>query len=208
MNLSDIKLKVILLLRNIKTIHVVIFVGMIIIVQGIWAYQTIITSSPESEQPRTQLSSSQNKISNVVSLVTAKNEFKVGEKISVTVNIESNRKTAGGDLILKYDPNLLSVVITTDKTPVIVGTIYGDYPVNKVDEKSGLITVSGITNEATGVIPKGVFGTILFQAKAAGNAKIFLEFTKGNTNDTNLIENQTANDILEAVRNLDLKITP
>lgn len=208
MNLSDIKLKVISLLKNIKTIHVVIFVGLVILVQAIWAYQTIITLSSESEQPRAITKSTQNKISNVISLVTAKNEFKVGEKIPVTVNIESNKKTAGLDLILKYDPNLLSIITTIAKTPVVVGTIYEDYPVNKVDEKSGLIIVSGITNEATGVSPKGVFGTIVFQAKAAGNAKIFLEFTKGSTNDTNLIENQTANDILEEVRNLDLRITP
>lgn len=208
MNLSDIKVKITSLFSNIKIIHIVIIIGLIILIQGIWAYQTVTTLSTTSEKPQVVTSSNQNKISNIVSLVTAKNEFKVGEKIPVTINVESNKKTAGMDIILKYDPNLLAIVVTISKTPVAVGTIYEEYPVNNVDQKLGLVTVSGITNEVTGVIPQGIFGTIIFQAKAAGNAKIFLEFAKGNTNDTNLIENQTAKDILEEVRNLDLKITP
>lgn len=196
------------LLSKIKIIHLVIIVGLIILIQGFWAYKTIISSNPGSKQPQVTTKLNQNKILNTISLVAAKNEFRVGEKIPVTVNIESTKKTAGTDLILRYDPNLLAIVATADKIPVAVGTIYGDYPVNKVDEKAGLITVSGIANEPAGVIPKGTFGTIIFQAKAAGNAKIFLEFTKGKTNDTNLIESQTASDILEEVKNLELRIIP
>lgn len=208
MNLSDIKFKITSFFGNIKTIHIVIVAGLIILIQAIWAYQVITTSSPGSVQPSAAPPSSQNKVQNSVSLVTARNDFKVGEKIPVIINAESTKKTAGMDLILKYDPNLLSVVTNASKTPMTVGTIYSDYPVNKVDEKLGLVTVSGITNETAGVVPKGVFGTIVFQAKAAGNPKIFLEFTKGSTNDTNIIENQTASDILDSVKNLDLKITP
>lgn len=208
MNLSDIKLKIASFFGNIKTIHIVIVVGLIILIQAIWAYQVITTSSSGSVQSVVTTSPSQNKVPNTVSLGTARNDFKVGEKIPVTVNVESTKKTAGMDLILKYDPNLLSVVSNASKTPMTVGTIYSDYPINKVDEKLGLVTVSGITNETTDVTPRGVFGTIVFQAKAAGNPKIFLEFTKGSTNDTNIIENQTAGDILDSVKNLDLKITP
>ena len=103
---------------------------------------------------------------------------------------------------------MLTVSTNATESPVAIGKIYNEYPVNELDQKNGLITVSGISSLTGGVIPNGVFGTILFQAKAAGNAKIFLEFTKNSTNDTNLTDSKTSTDVLEEVKNLDLKIIP
>lgn len=209
MNLSKLKLKIISFLSNIKPVYLFIIIGLVIIIEAIWAYKTLIAlnSIPKPNSVPINTQSVQKKVLNIIALTVSKNEFKVGESIPVTINVASNKNTAGADLIIKYDPNLLSVVTDTVKAPVAVGTIYDDYPVNKIDEKTGLITVSGITNNLNGIIPKGVFGTIIFQAKAAGVARIFFDFSKGATNDTNIIENQTARDVLEEVSNIDIKIT-
>lgn len=208
MNLSAIKLKIISFLKSIKPIYLAILIGLIIIIQIIWAYRTLVASGIKLNQTNTVIQPAPKIASNVISLAASKNEFKVGEIIPVAINIKSNQTTAGTDLIIKYDPNLLTVVTNGAKAPVAVGTIYENYPVNNIDEKTGLITVSGITNQLRGVVPKGIFGTIIFQAKAVGTARVFFDFTKGATNDTNIIENQTASDILEEVLNLDLKIIP
>jgi hypothetical protein len=210
MNLSSLKQNIVSFFSNIRPIHLIIFIVLIIIIQIIWAYKTLSPSGINltKAQPTIAVSPAQEKSLNIISLISPKIEYKVGEKIPVTINITSDKATAGTDLIIKYDPNLLTIVQSDTKIPVAVGTLFGEYPVNKVDEGLGLITVSGITSQLAGVMPKGAFGTIVFQGKAAGNPKIFLEFTKNSTNDTNLIENKTATDILDKVNNLDLKITP
>lgn len=209
MGLSTMKLQVISFLGSIKVIYWVILIVLIIAVEIVWAYKTISVANPLTGKSQIQTPlASQREAANLIALAVAKNEFKVGENIPVTINIVSKKTTAGADLIIKYDPNLLLVITGKEKTPVAVGGLYDNYPVNQVDEKNGIITVSGITNNISGTTPNGVFGTVTFQGKAVGTARVFLEFTKNTTNDTNLIENETVQDVLEEVRNLDLKITP
>lgn len=205
--LSNIKAKIASLLSNIKPIYIVILVVIIIAIEAVWAYQTIFKTSKTTPSPAATLFQ-QATTSNIISLTSPKPQFKIGEVIPVGINIESNKLTIGADLIIHYDPNLLSLTAASLKAPVTVGGIYDEYPLNQVDEKSGVIAVSGISSKTGGVTPKGLFGTILFQAKAAGSAKVFLEFTKDRTNDTNLIEGKTSTDVLEGVNNLDLKIIP
>lgn len=206
MNLSEIKNKITAFLKNIKPVYLIIIIVLILIIEIIWAFKTMNNFNPLVAQTLPQ--PTKKVILNVISLNTDKNDYKIGEKIPVSINVSSNKNIAGADLIIKYDPNLLSIVTNADKTPVAVGAIFDDYPVNMVDEKNGVITISGTAGNTAGVIPKGVFGTIVFQGKAVGKAKVFLDFVKNSTNDTNLIENQSAQDVLEEVKNLDLKITP
>lgn len=191
---------------KITLIHVFIVVGLIIAAEVIWVYRSLIL--PNNQKTSGVANTVQKiQIVNKISLTTPKNEVKVGDAIPVTINIEANKQTAGVDLVMRFDPNLLAISDAV-KPPVTVGNIYTDYPINKLDGKQGIILVSGITSNTAGIIPKGVFGTILFKAKAAGNAKIFLEFSKGSTVDTNITENKTAKDVLEEVDNLNLVIKP
>ncbi|MFA5933358.1 MAG: cohesin domain-containing protein [Microgenomates group bacterium] len=176
--------------------------------EGVWAYQAI--NKQNQNQPTatsTSTSVAQTGNSNTISLTSPKTQFKIGEVVPIGINIDSNKMTAGADLIIHYDANLLSLASNASKTPVSLGNLYDEYPINSVDEKNGVITVSGITNKVGGVVPKGLFGTIIFQAKAAGKAKIFLEFAPKRTNDTNLIDSKTSDDVLEEVKNLDITIT-
>lgn len=192
--------------HRITVVHLILIVSLIIVAEIFWAYRSVII--PNNQKTNVTSDTVQKvQVANKISLTTPKNEFKVGEDIPVTINIESNKKTAGVDLVIRYDPNLL-VIDRTAKIPVVAGNLYTDYPINKSDEKQGSILISGVTSKMDGVIPKGVFGTILFKAKAVGGAKISLEFVKGSTTDTNIIESQSAKDILEQVDNLDLVIKP
>lgn len=208
MNLSAIKLKIVSFFKKINVVYLIILIVLVIIFEVVWAYKTLNGLGSSAVKLSGNVQTPVKTPLNVISLNSAKNNYKIGEKIPITVDITSNKNIAGADLIIKYDPNLLTVMTNSDKTPVSVGTLFTDYPVNTVDEKIGMITISGITNKTTGLVPKGVFGTITFQGKAVGSPKVFLEFMKGLTNDTNLIENQSAQDVLEEVKNLDLRITP
>ncbi|MDD2823331.1 MAG: cohesin domain-containing protein [Candidatus Daviesbacteria bacterium] len=207
MELSNIKTKLATFLGNIKPLYVIIFVVIVIAIQGAWAYQALrVTDQFEQSEPKSNKTGIETKALNTISLTVPKTDFKVGEMIPVGINIESDKTTAGADIIIHYDANLLALTPTSSKSAVTVGTLYDEYPINQSESKSGVITVSGITNNIAGVIPNGLFGTILFQAKAAGSAKVFIEFTKGKTNDSNIIENKKSADVLEQVKNLDLKI--
>jgi hypothetical protein len=129
----------------------------------------------------------------------------VGETIPVLVNlITGNHSSNGVDIVLKYDPKLLTV---DEKTGFSAGKIFVEYPGLKINNSEGTIEVSGISSPNSGDF-KGVgeFAVITFTAKSVGTAKLSLDFAKGSTIDTNIIDNQTGEDVLSSVGNLDLTI--
>lgn len=179
-------------------------IGVVIIGEIIWAGWTLFKpSSPLSvtQQPVVKV----NLKPTVISLQSDKSTLKVGEKVTISINISSTKSTDGTDLIILYDPKLLSVDPTT---PVMLAKLYDDYPVNKVDIESGKITVSGISNKKGGSVPNGLFGSVVFQGKLPGNAKIGLDFTPGSTGDSNITETGSGKDVLETVNTLQLTLTP
>lgn len=190
---------------NKKTIFIIL--GVVIVGELIWAGWIL---SKEWIQPKTPtaLPSVQPQVSKVViptvvSLTSDKNQVKLGEKFTVAINISSEIATDGTDLIILYDPKLLSV---NTQTPVILGSLYDDYPLNKVDSGSGRITVSGISNKSGGTVANGLFGSVEFSAKKAGQAKISLDYTPQSTVDSNVIETYSGKDVLEKVNNLEVNI--
>lgn len=187
---------------------VFILLGLIIVGEVIWAISNFVSFSPAGQQNATVVSSKvvSPKAAAQVTLSTDKPVVKVGEKITVVINVSANKLTDATDLIINFDPSLLSVE-TQNQKAVVTGQIYSDYPVNSVDQTKGKITVSGITIAPGGVITNGVFGTINLVAKAPGSAKLSLEFTKDATTDTNVVES-AGGDILESVSDLTINITP
>lgn len=173
-----------------------------------WGIWTITEPSTESQTSSAPLgASSQKAEGTILSLESAKEKVKPGEQFTVAINLRSPRYTDGADLIIYYDPQLLSVVQSgVSKVPVQTASIYSDYPLNKVDEKNGKVTVSGISSKEGGVIPQGVFGNITFQAKKNGRAKIVFDYTPGSTVDSNVTETKTAQDVLSKVQNLTVDI--
>lgn len=209
MELSQINLTGIARSNKTKRIALII-TGIVFAAELVWAASVIQKNISPVKEVVTQPVSVNQVSGAIISLETSQTDFKVGEKINVTVNIESKKATDGIDLVIKYNPKELTVVpVDVDtKAPFLAGTIYSDYPLNSVDEKKGIISVSGISSLPEGVIPDGVLGTLTFIASEAGKSAVALEFTPGNTTDTNVTETKTAKDILTSVKNLEVNIIP
>lgn len=141
----------------------------------------------------------------VIILSSSSPTIKVGETVTVSINISSRKPSDGTDIVMLYNPSILEVVANAPDKPVALGTIYQEYPVNS-DDKKGKITVSGINLLPEGNIASGIFGTVKFKALRNGKANISLDFTKGSTIDTNVIETGSSNDLLEAVQNAEILI--
>ncbi len=193
-----------LIRRLLTKRNIFIVLGLVILAEVSWATWILMRPTP----PPVQITAPVVKVKPaIVSLVAPTNTIKVGEKVTVSINISSDKKTDGTDLLITYDPKLLSVeTVGGTKQPVIAGTIYNDYPLNSVDEKLGRITVSAITDTKGGVLADGLFGSVVFVGKAAGNAQISLDFTPSSTADSNVTESGTGRDVLEKVNNLEMEI--
>lgn len=190
---------------------VFILLGLVVVGEVIWAISNFVPAGSSPQAPNalpsknvvTAASAAQ------VSLSPDKTTVKVGDKITVAINVSANKETHGTDLIINFDPTLVTVDSqNTKKVPVVTGQIYNDYPVNSVDQTKGKIIVSGITSAPGGVTTNGVFGTLNLVAKAPGVAKLSLEFTKGSTTDTNVTEAGTGKDMLNQVTDAIINITP
>ncbi|MBU3957415.1 cohesin domain-containing protein [Patescibacteria group bacterium] len=188
---------------NKKIIYAVVV--FIIIFELVWAWQTlqkskvVLVGNTASVPVQTEPA--------VISLISPKTDLEVGEKITVAINITSSKLTDGADIIIFYDPKVLTVMPDAQSgKPVTLGTLYVEYPLNSVDEKNGRIAVSGLASAQAGVIPKGIFGSIVFQVKVVGPTKVSLDFTPGSTIDCNVIETKTARDLLSLVNNLELNV--
>lgn len=172
--------------------------GVIIGLEVIWAGWFLsaqpASTTPVTDQPQLQQTA--------ITLSSSKTEYKVGEQISISINISSSKRVDGADLIITYNPKVLTA------KPAILGTIFSDYPQNTVDATLGKVSISGITAEPGGVRPEGNFATLNLVAKSAGVARIALDFTPGQTGDTNVSETGTGKDILEKVNELEINILP
>ena len=183
---------------NRRKILLTVF-GIIILAEIIWAGWVFFKGQSQSTKiPQTAVQSKPTQIE----LAANQTEVSVGEQFSVFINVSSNKETDGADLIINYNPKLLSA------SPLTLGTLYNDYPVNKIDSSLGKITVSGISTGPTGIIPNGLFGEVVFTALSPGQAAVTLDFAPSSTVDTNVIEKDSGKDILENVKNLEVTIVP
>ena len=128
----------------------------------------------------------------------------VKEVIPVKVKIESGGNTLGGaDVIIKYDPKILEAT----QGAIIRGAIFDEYPFVSLDSKTGLISISGISSIGEGFKgAEGDFATITFKAKSKGATSLSVDFQKGSTADSNLVEKDASRDILETIGNLELNV--
>lgn len=192
-----------------KAIIIIIITITITLIIGLAIFYFINANKSKSESAGALLkentTSSETKPTPALILLSASNnKVLTGETFSVSINISSRTASDGTDIIILYDPSLLSVESVSEKA-VSVGTIYQEYPINN-DDKNGKIVVSGISSQQEGNIASGLFGTIKFKALKKGTAKITLDFKKGSTTDSNVIETQSSSDILEAVQNTEVLI--
>jgi hypothetical protein len=182
-------------------------VGIIILGEVVWSIFAL--SSPTANSTKnTNSKTSQaevNKSASVISLV-GPNSIKAGEEFKVDVKIDTQGALADGmDLVIKYDPKFIEVV--NPEVPMVLNKIFSNFPVNSADATSGLITVSAVSSPGDPSFSgQAVLGSLNFKAIQLGPTSISLDFTKGSTTDSNVVETTSGNDILEMVNNLDITI--
>ena len=177
--------------------NIFIVLGVIIALEVIWAGWSLLKPQPTPTTPAESMIQQTS-----LTLSTPKLDFSVGEEIEVSIQISSSKNVDGADLIISFDPKILTA------KPTALGTIFSDYPQNTTDAILGKMSISGITSQMGGVVLNGEFGKLNFVAKAAGTTRISFDFTPGQTVDTNIIESGTGKDILEKVNQLEINILP
>ncbi len=190
--------------------NIFILLGVVIVLELVWALSSVWKNQPVTEIlniPKQSIV--QTVIPTSISLESNKDQVEVGEVFTLRINLSSDKKSYGSDVVITYDPQYLTVQKTADeKSAVKISTLYDEVPFNTVDEKLGQVRVSAISNKEGGELAQGELGTVDFIAKKIGNTKIQLEFVEGSTSDTNILDSSTGEDILVNVKNLNITITP
>lgn len=139
-----------------------------------------------------------------IALAADKTVFKIGDEIKVAIVISTGgHPTDGTDVTVKFDPKFLEAISGS----LVKGDIYLDYPVLALDGENGTVKVSGISGiSGKGFNAVGDLATFKIKAKQKGKTALAVEFTKGSTTDSNMIETKTSQDILDKVTNLSLTI--
>lgn len=175
--------------------------GLILLVEVIYATKVLTTPAPTP--PPVVRKSIPLKTAGRISLVSPRTNYKVKDSIAVSVMVNTGGQTINGaDLIVHFDPKFLEA--TTGG--LIKGRILDEYPLVSLDAKKGLISISGISSLKKGYRGSGLFATLNFKAKAIGNTSLMIDFTKGATTDSNLVESSASKDILESIDNLQLNV--
>lgn len=189
--------------KNFLTVPKIIFLvlGLIVLGELIFAAKALFFTSG-SALPFVNQNSSNNQAGRI-SLSASQNSYKVNEVIPVTININSGGNTlSGADLVIRYDANILDI----KNEDIAKGNLFDEYPLISVDATKGLIAISGINSIRKGFTGAGQFAKLNLRAKVAGKTSLAIDFQKGSTADSNLVDMNTSKDVLEAVENLDITI--
>lgn len=180
---------------NVKVVYLILIA--IIAVELFFGARTLLQPSPKVSrvQPISE---------GRVVLSSSKLNYSVGDQVPVDIYLSTGGySTIGTDLVINYDPNFLEA----DEQSFVRGRIYQDYLGINIDNKKGVIVVSGIVNiNSGGFNGTGKFGTLNLRAKSQGNTKVSFDFKKGETIDTNVIEDGTSVDVLARAYDLELGI--
>lgn len=174
-----------------------VILGAIILLEVIYAIGVL--RSPASPLPEPALPQEA-----AIILSSSKDQYKIGETVPVLVQVDTgSRATDGVDLVLNFDPKVLEA----SAGALVKGAVYPEYPQMKTDAKLGQIQISGISGlQGRSFKGRGNFAAINFKAKAVGDANLTINFSPGKTDDSNVVEAISGNDILETVSNLTVKV--
>lgn len=142
------------------------------------------------------------------SLSTSKKEYMVGEMIPVNIKINTaQNRTIAADVILNYDPSVVSTVTPLISQNFKQGKIFEDYPSVVNNPVLGIFQASAINSlDKPGFKGEGVFGVLNLQANAVGTTTIRFNFIKDERTDSNLLSEADSVDILEQVEDLTITV--
>lgn len=180
-----------------------IILGLVVLVEVILAVKTLLTPLGPAPANKSSASPTTAKTAGKISLTSSKTVFQTGEAVPVEVTVDTGGSTiAGADVLIKFDPKVLEA----SSDGLLRGRIFEEYPLLSVNSSQGLISISGINRSKNGFKGTGRFALINFKAKQAGIASLKIDFQKGSTVNSNLVEISTANNILDQVNNLEITI--
>lgn len=194
--------KITAVLQNIPRVLpklIFLILGAVVVFELITSVRTLMAPLPVSKAVKV------NPIQDgTLLLLSAQPEYKVDDTIPVLVRVDSGGHSLDGvDAVIHYDTTHLSATTSA----VVRGTIFSEYPVLTVDQQNGVIRISGITGVgATSFSGIGELATVNFKALTAGKAVASLEYVKGSTTDSNMIDAGTPQDILGKVVNWEVNI--
>lgn len=178
---------------------VFVILGVVVLIEIIYAARVLISPASSS------LSAGQtaNQTIGRISLTTPKTTVKVNETIPVVVAVNTGSYAVDGiDLVVNFDPKILEVI----PEELNKGKLLDEYPLVAANIKTGVISISGISNKDSGFKGTGEFAYISFRAKQKGQTSLTVNFQKGSTANSNLVEVKSSKNILEQVDNLQLTI--
>ncbi len=136
-------------------------------------------------------------------ITPSQKSVKAGESATFDVMFQTKGQILDGvDAIIRFDPQLLAASET-----VTLGTHFDSYPRQEVDNITGIIKVSGYSpKDLSPVTAATSLFSVTFQAKKTGTADVTVDFEKGRTNLSTLVERGTSKNILGAVGNVKIVI--
>lgn len=177
--------------------------AVVLLAEVVYAVRVLTFPAPVAPTPPSAIKNTVLLTGGKISLNIPKTSFALNEVVSVNVMVESGGHDLNGvDLIIRYDPKTLEA----SAGGIAKGNIFDEYPLKSVDSKKGLIAISGISSLKSSFKGTGLFATINIKAKVPGKTALTIDFVKGSTSDSNLVEAGSARDILEAVNNLELTV--
>lgn len=186
-----------------KIIFVILI--LIIVAELIWGVWYILKPNPSYIAEASKIEIIPPEPEADIELVSSTKEVKPGDTLPVDIQIyAAGTNTYGADLVVKYDPSILSL----QGTPNLIftkGELYSDYLGQESETERGIFRVSGISNVYSGVETDDIFGTLNFKAVKSGLTNISIEFSDGSTDDSNVIDDQ-GQDVLNSVTNLDINV--
>lgn len=187
---------------------VFIILSLIIVGELIWGVYYLTRPRPQTPtQKNLNLSFLPEKSSVEIALVSPDTNVNVGDNVLVDIVVSGNvPDVVGVDLVLKYDKDFLSLEGSSLAT-FIRGSLFSEYLGESKQTTDGVFRISGITSSPIPSIKGGKkFGSLNFKAVKSGLAKIQIDFIKGGTVDTNVLNEDADGDVLDKVTNLEVKI--
>lgn len=188
--------------------NIFIVLGIIVVLELLLSLRSIVkpSSTSTTSTPSTggilNLPTTKESNKGAIFLTSDKKEVKFGDTVAILVQLSAPQLTTGVDVVARFDPTLLSAI----DGDIHQGTIFSLYPLLRV-EPTGVVRISGIaTPGSAGFSGKDIFATVNFKALKTGVAKLTLDFTPGQTADSNIVGAESGKDLLEEVGNLEINV--
>ncbi|OGG02136.1 hypothetical protein A2W14_02735 [Candidatus Gottesmanbacteria bacterium RBG_16_37_8] len=128
----------------------------------------------------------------------------VGQEIEINLNFRAPGKNIfGSDVVLLFDPEYLVL----GEEGIGASDFFATMPRKDIDSENGIIKVTAFDglDEVLTEDDQPLF-SVSFKAVKSGTTKVSLEYSKGETNTTTLVERQTSENILDSVDSLEIVI--